>query len=522
MVAGIAEQIEKEMCVDEIATSFVFLAADAIQSNVYYQMCSKDIGKFGNDSATGLRFVRHLGFVQVSSNPVIAARAYEEFPDLWENLKEIVEANPGWFGDPERYDELTIHATLVSLLPNVLAFRPIALLSGFRDGIVSYQLNPFQAASTSGSILDAEYIRFFLREILKRYDRWLGWSGSGYNGRPNIVFKVAALSATAREITRKLNRRGIGTNNTVTYSVSQELRLLIDAAEGMAGALTHGVPISQIYETNMIGRLEDHLRECEAERLIAPLRQDEIADLASALSAKIETNSADTVKVLASKKCLKSLTDKKFIEALIRHGYDAAHTRASLTELEEDIEHAGIFVTRRVWQLFFSPDVREKWMRYFEKKFGITSDQARMVMGRIDLLPASKRRSRDTYLVLGTPNVTNTEFPDQQLKVFSGSRGDEFNLNRYLQSIGWDSDVTVLGRLFLIEDFRKAYELTPALKILLGKAGIPYGDDGGAGLQPRDWSAFGAVKKTMHEFKNAYSSFREKILDFVHTQRMIK
>ncbi len=34
--------------------------------------------KFGNDYALGLRWLRHLGFEQVSTNPVLAARAYQD------------------------------------------------------------------------------------------------------------------------------------------------------------------------------------------------------------------------------------------------------------------------------------------------------------------------------------------------------------------------------------------------------------------------------------------------------------
>ncbi|NIM44189.1 MAG: hypothetical protein GTN80_00560, partial [Nitrososphaeria archaeon] len=73
-------------------------------------------------------------------------------------------------------------------------------------------------------------------------------------GRPNIVFKVAGESPVATNITTSFNRMGIGTNNTVTYTVAQEVTLIIAAMKGMAYALKMGIPISQVYETNMGGR----------------------------------------------------------------------------------------------------------------------------------------------------------------------------------------------------------------------------------------------------------------------------
>ena len=44
--------------------------------------------KFGNDYALGLRWLRHLGFEQVSTNPVLAARAYQDEPALHRAFQE--------------------------------------------------------------------------------------------------------------------------------------------------------------------------------------------------------------------------------------------------------------------------------------------------------------------------------------------------------------------------------------------------------------------------------------------------
>jgi hypothetical protein len=46
-----------------------------IRENIYYRMVKDGLCKFGNDYAIGLRWLRHLGFEQVSTNPVLVATA---------------------------------------------------------------------------------------------------------------------------------------------------------------------------------------------------------------------------------------------------------------------------------------------------------------------------------------------------------------------------------------------------------------------------------------------------------------
>jgi hypothetical protein len=75
-------------------------------------------------------------------------------------------------------------------------------------------------------------------------------------------------------------------------------------------------------------------------------------------------------------------------------------------------------------------------------------------------------------------------------------------------------DKRMLQRLLRIEDFRKAYELSPEIAQKLIRAGIR-GQLGLSGLRPEDWPQFGAVKKTMNEFEAAYLNFRQRAVDFV-------
>ncbi len=508
-----ARNIKEKLDENNLAESFISALKSEIQENVYYKMADQGFSKFGNDSATGLRIVRHFDFIQVSSNPVIAAKAYEEFPELWNDFKKIIEVNPEWRKNPEKYaDEITLFATINSILPNILVFRPLALLSDFNDGLVSYQLNPFFAEKPKDSINDAEDICAVLKNILYFYDQWLGWNPEKWRGRPNIVFKVAASSPTAIEITKKLNEIGIGTNNTVTYSVSQEIALLLSEAEGMAKAVKKGILPSQVYQTNMVGRTEDHLRETEAERLMEKLSDKELNEFAKSVMGEIPSgkNRQKTIRELCAKKYFKSLDDERLVESLKK--YYGEETANMLKRLEEDIHCSGIFVTRRVYQIFF--ENKPKILEWFHKKFKISEEQARTIFERIDLLPASKRRAEDTYLVLGTPNITNTEFPDQQLKVYTASKEANFDLGKYRQSIISESNLETLKRLLEIEDFRKIFEATPELNKTLKEIGIE-GDFGDRGMKPKNWQDYGAVQKTMAEFKNAYQDFQKKVLEFL-------
>jgi len=198
------------------------------------------------------------------------------------------------------------------------------------------------------------------------------------------------------------------------------------------------------------------------------------------------------------------------VEALKK--YYGEETASTLKRLEEDIHCSGIFVTRKVYQIFFENKL--KILGWLEKKFKLSYEQAELVFDRIDLLPASKRRANDTYLVLGAPNVTNTEFPDQQLKVYLESTKEDFKLDNYRQSIRAEIDSDVLQRLLETKDFQRIYELYPEISKKLKEIGIE-GNFGDKGMEPKEWKNYGAVIKTMAEFKNAHQDFQEKILEFV-------
>jgi len=529
MVAKMGDEIRRKLQT-VLVSEYVKAAGSVLQDNIYYVMAKRKVCKFGNDYAIGLRWLRHLGYVQVSTNPVLAARAYDDDPELMERfVEETEERHARWIDDLNAYgDEVAMQATMVALWPNLAVFKPIASLTDYHDGMVSYQLNPNVASSLEGSMADALKIYSAAQDFLRQYDEYLlwGYSNADERGRPNIVFKIAGGYPAAVEITSSLNSLGIGTNNTVTYTVSQEATLIMAAMKGMAEAVKKGIIPTQIYETNMGGRLESHLREVEVEELVVEVLRDLgerrdilLLGLAKGLSATNELEATEDFEERVRKVCsfryLRSLVNETLIDILSSaKGISKEEVRASMTELEGDIGMAGTLVAQRAFWIFFSPENRSKWLVYLEKQHGLTPAEADMVIDRIDMLPASKRKPNDTYLTLASRNMTNTEFPDHQYRVLEASRQKGFSLSKFENSIAREHDEEIAKRLLLLKDFRRAYELTPELGEKLKSVGIP-DDHGRGGLSISEWPTFGSVAKTMTEFTNAYNAFKAKCIEAI-------
>ncbi len=80
----------------QILPEFLRKTEEEIKTNIYYRMVEEGKCKFGNDYALGLRWLRHLGFEQVSTNPVLAARAYQDEPGLMALFKEETQHHPNF------------------------------------------------------------------------------------------------------------------------------------------------------------------------------------------------------------------------------------------------------------------------------------------------------------------------------------------------------------------------------------------------------------------------------------------
>jgi hypothetical protein len=389
-------------------------------------------------------------------------------------------------------------------------------------GVVSFQLNPNIAHLVDESVRDVFKAFSLASENLSLYDRYLlaGYRAEAEKGRPNIVIKVAATTPAARTITRTINRFGFGSNITVDYTVSQEATLILDEMEGMAGALRKGIQPTQLYMTNMGGRLESHLREVKLEELFQELKKkvgeqkavEKVEQLAGVNGTKDKVAKASMYpeKVVAATRFANQRTlNEPVCEALA----DVA-SKQDLLDWEEAIGRSGTFVARRVWLIFFSPKNRPRWVRTLRKKYGVTQAQAKLILDRIHYLPASKRKPFDTYWTLASKNMVHTEFPDHQENVRTLSEMPRFRLKEYESSISKTFPSQFLQRLRQIEDFCKAYDINPELAGVFKSAGI-IGDFGNEGLKPEEWSGFGPVQKTLAEFKAAYDNFQKEIVTAV-------
>ena len=522
----LAERIEPELDSANPGRSFLTALKVHMRSGVYWRMIGEGYCKFGNDYARGLEYLRHCGFCQVSTNPVLAAKAFDEDPSLTDELKVEIGKHDDWKEDPEGHaDEMALAATLIALWPNLSVFRPLAQHTELRDYMVSFQLNPNIADQADASIEDAKNAHKLAADFLTEYDRLLGLGGKAGTVGPCIVFKVAGSHEAARKITESLNSHGIGTNNTVVYTVAQEVQLVLDAFKGKAEAVKSGRDVVRTYETNMGGRFVSHLREVEAEKIYAAAASrvgdagasQMLDDLAAALGVEqgdvqkvASASPAEKAGVICAYKYLKSLDHPDVLKA----AEAAGQSTEAVVQLEEDLKKGGTLVARRVYWVFFSPENRPKWVAYLQKAYGVTEDQATWILESMDVLPASKRIPEDSYHTLGASNMCNTEFPNHSRAVQIFSEQPGFKLEDLKQSILDSYEPGVAQRLRELQDFCLGYDLTPALKdFLMNEVGVDVGNWQTRGMEVRDWPNYGSVQKTSGEFRAAYDAFVSKCVD---------
>jgi len=178
-VAHIAQEVSKKLDRGSIAKSYTSAMLSEIENSFYRRAYEECMCKFGNDYALGLRFLRHLGFVQVSANPVLAATAYNDDPELLEKFRRyaldvLAKERPEWFENPnEHADEIAMEVTRFALMDNFYVFRVPFILSKYHDGLVSYQLNPLFAHDVKKSVEDVKVFVARLERDLATYDEYL-------------------------------------------------------------------------------------------------------------------------------------------------------------------------------------------------------------------------------------------------------------------------------------------------------------------------------------------------------------
>ena len=504
---------------------FLDLCRAEIEANIYTRMVREGVCRFGNDYALGLRWLRHLGFEQVSTNPVLAALAYKDDPALNQVFQSEVKSHrrfAEWKAAPEKYaDELALYATLLALWDNLHVYRPIFfnLADTSGGGVVSFQLNPNIAHLVKESVQDVFSAFAEATEDLRVYDDYLlaGYSPLRERSRPNVVIKVAAASPAAREIARTINTFGFGSNITVIYTVGQEVTMILEELTGMAGAIQKGITPTQLYMTNMGGRFESHLREVKLEEWFAAARQklgeaealQRLEQLATANGsrAKVDEARGFEAKVVAATR----YGNQKTLDGNVIAALAGVAPPDELNAWEEAIGKSGTWVARRAWGIFFSEENRGKWVAYLCRKHSLSREQAELILSRVCYLPASKRKPEDTYWTLAAKNFVHTEFPNHQENVRKMAETEGFCLAHYVESITAQFPSDAVQRLNTMVDFRTGYELNAELAPILREVGIE-GNFGSGGHTPDQWPEFGSVQKTLAEFKAAYDGFRTEIL----------
>jgi hypothetical protein len=496
-----------------------------IEANIYSRMVREGHCRFGNDYALGLRWLRHLGFEQVSTNPVLAGLAYSDDPSLAQTFQAEVKFHPrfaAWKAAPEKFgDEIALYATLLALWDNLHVYRPIFFnLAGTSGGgVVSFQLNPNIAHLVQESVRDVFAAFAAATEDLQTYDDYLlaGYPATRERARPNVVIKVAASSPAAREIARTINAFGFGSNITVIYTVGQEVTMVLEELAGMAAAIKKGIVPTQLYMTNMGGRFESHLREAKLESLFDELKElvgeakalAKVNQLAAANGTKAKVDEAKEykAKVLAATR----FGSQRTLDANVAAALKDVASAGDLQTWEDLIGKSGTLVARRAWGIFWAEENRGKWVEYLCRKHQITKEQAGLILSRVCYLPASKRKPQDTYWTLAGANMVHTEFPNHQENVRKMAEDPGFKLADYIESITQHFPDVVVKRLSTIPDFRVGYELNGELSQILRQVGID-GNFGIGGHTPEQWPTFGSVQKTLTEFKAAYDKFRGDML----------
>jgi hypothetical protein len=220
---------------------------------------------------------------------------------------------------------------------------------------------------------------------------------------------------------------------------------------------------------------------------------------------------AEKAAIACAFKNLKSLTHQAFLEAASEGGL----SRAEVEQLEEDLKKAGTLVARRVYWVFYERENHGRWVAWLQKEHRVRRRDATIALDSMDVLPASKRVPEDAYDTLGSPNVCNTEFPNHARAVELFSETPSFDLDSYGNAVLQPPDVQLVERLMRIEDFVRGYESTKDISSQLQRVGIlsDIQDLGLRGIPEEEWHSFGAVKKTMAEFREAYERFLHWCVD---------
>ena len=186
------------------------------------------------------------GAVGVTTNPVLTYTALKANRDRWGGLPASL---PKGLSPAQRAEELMRHVVVNA----AKMFEPIHAQSGGENGYVCAQVNPNLA-------WDAET----MTAMARRYHAWA----------PNIAVKLPVTLA-GLEALEILIGEGSTVTATVSYNVPQMLRIAEFHERGRARAAKDGVAPGHCFAVQMIGRIDDYLRDV-ARDSHAPVTEEDI------------------------------------------------------------------------------------------------------------------------------------------------------------------------------------------------------------------------------------------------------
>lgn len=178
-----------------------------------------------------------------TTNPPLSLQAVKSDPESWNAwIDELIFKNP-YFS----LEELTWLTYKEVVRRGAELYLPIFEASQGRFGWISGQLDPRLVSETEKMIADAEELSAL---------------------SPNVMIKVPA-SMQGIQVIRELAAKGISTNTTVCFTLSQIMASAIATLEGVEQASASGVNLSRwrAVITMMVGRLtENETLELQAAR----------------------------------------------------------------------------------------------------------------------------------------------------------------------------------------------------------------------------------------------------------------
>jgi transaldolase len=184
-----------------------------------------------------------MGFRGVTTNPPLSLQAIQLAPELWRaEIKAIAQKNPGMSVEQVYW---TMYLDLVK--KGASAIHRVYETSGGKYGMLSGQVDPR-----------------FVTDGEKMLEQGLSIAAMG----ENVMVKLPG-SKEGYEVLEELTARGISTNNTTSFTVSQYGRCMAAVTAGLQRARAAGVDLSKFRSviTHMsarLGQLGDWQKEAKA------------------------------------------------------------------------------------------------------------------------------------------------------------------------------------------------------------------------------------------------------------------